>query len=442
MQRERAQIILKNPEGQRVVASAARISTTQGSALEIFEHSGDAAKDMKLIGRVLGSGHKSVLEHQSFSVAFDGVSVLVEQFLIEFRLGSYTVKSRRYVDFSEAGFVIPEGLPKAFLEPYCGRMQALFGIYETLLAHDIPREDARFVLPYCFRSNFYVTANARELVQMICQMAYGRGSQFEEIRSLGLSLADQFEALYPGVLEQERKHFPACAPQPLPKAFAAGCAQRGDAEMISAPADAEAALEAALAFSGRFQPEDGCWLTERNMLALVRDARPRELETLNFTFRIKDVSLAGITHFTRHRMLSLLVPNAATALATGNYVLPESVAAQPEMLALYASAFAGQTELIRELTEQGLPAEYAPYFALAGNTMDILMTINGRELNHFLQLRTCRRAQWEIRGIARRMLALLQDYSDDIFWVFGPSCAVKGHCPEGRLSCGQPETRG
>ena len=441
MQQESAKIILKNEDGLRAVASAARISTTQGSALEIFAKSGDAAKDMKLVQKVLASGHRSVIEHQTFTVAFDGVSVLVEQFLIEFRLASYLVKSRRYVDFSAAGFVIPEDLPEEMREKYCGQMQSLFDVYAKLLERGVPREDARFVLPYCFRSNFYVTVNARELVLMICQMAYGRGSRFAEIRALGLSLAEQFEELYPGVIEVERKHVHKAAPQPLPETFAAGSVRTGGAELISTPADGEALLETAMAFSERFEPEMGDYLTEKNMIALVSDSRARELETLNFTFRIKDVSLAAITHFTRHRILSLLIPNPAQALAGGNYVLPATVAADPEARVMYEEAFVRQTECVKAMAEAGLSAENCAYFALAGHVMDMLMTINARELNHFLKLRTCRRAQWEIRGIAKEMLRLLRAYSDDIFWVYGPSCAVDGRCPEGRLSCGKPESR-
>ena len=441
MQKERVQIINKNADGLRAVASAARISTSQGSALEVLAKAGDAGKDLKLIGKVLASGHRSVLEHQTFTLAFDDVSVLMEQFMIEFRLGSYTVKSRRYVDFSQAGYVVPEHLPEALRADYCARMEALFACYEKLLALEIPREDARFVLPYCFRSNFYVTANARELALMICQLAWGRGSRFEELRAAGLSLAAQFEEMYPDVLDKMRPTLPACAPQPLPKAFNAGTARTGTAALISAPADGQAALETAMAFSGRFAPEDGIYLTERNVLSLLRDARPRELEALNFTFRLGNVSQAGITHFTRHRMLSLQVPNAAMALEKGDYVLPESIAARPEAREIYAAAFAAQVEAVKDLYARGLPEEYLPYFALAGHVTDILMTVNARELNHFLQLRTCRRAQWEIRGIARQMLALLREYSDDIFWAFGPSCAVQGRCPEGRLSCGHPETR-
>ena len=41
MEKGTASILLKNAEALRVVASSARISTQQGTALEIFEKSGD-----------------------------------------------------------------------------------------------------------------------------------------------------------------------------------------------------------------------------------------------------------------------------------------------------------------------------------------------------------------------------------------------------------------
>ena len=86
----------------------------------------------------------------------------------------------------------------------------------------------------------------------------------------------------------------------------------------------------------------------------------------------------------------------------------------------------------------GVPAHDMAYLALSGHVMDILIEMNARELLHFIKLRTCTRAQWEIRNVARAMLNQLKEYDEDIFWVFGPSCYVDGKCPEGRLSCGKP----
>ena len=110
MNRSQAIIINRNPEALRAAAASARISTQQGTAMEIYADSQGDARDLKLIDKVLSSGHKSVIEHQTLTVAFNDVSVLAEQFMIECRLASFTVKSRRYVDFGAAGWVCPEGL--------------------------------------------------------------------------------------------------------------------------------------------------------------------------------------------------------------------------------------------------------------------------------------------------------------------------------------------
>ena len=110
-------------------------------------------------------------------------------------------------------------------------------------------------------------------------------------------------------------------------------------------------------------------------------------------------------------------------------------------MAEYAAAFEKQAALAAKLRSMGFAAADMGYLALAGHVIDIMFTMNGRELLHFLKLRTCTRAQWEIRSAAKQMLSQLRDRCDDIFWVYGPSCLVDGRCPEGRLSCGKPEFR-
>ena len=44
-----ASILQRNEEALRTVASSARISTQQGTALEIYEKSGDRQKDLNLV---------------------------------------------------------------------------------------------------------------------------------------------------------------------------------------------------------------------------------------------------------------------------------------------------------------------------------------------------------------------------------------------------------
>ena len=440
MNNSKAVIIVNNPQALRVAASSARISTQQGTALEIFSRSQGDEKDLRLIDKVLSSGHKSVIEHQTFSVAFDDVSVLVEQFVIECRLASFTVKSRRYVDFAGAGFVRPDGLDATQRSAYDAAMEARFADYERLMALGVPKEDARFVLPYCLRSNFYMTMNARELIAMVCAMLEGRGKGFAEIESLGRQLKEQFDGIYPGVIDAELRHVPAGAPMALPQAISDPAEGVGDAALLSATPNAEALLEAAMGFCGRFEPEDGRYCTDANLRRLMLDVRPRELELLNYVFRVENISLACLTHFARHRIDSPLIPPVAKALAGGRYVLPETVKAVPEAEAIFRAAFAAQAEAARRALSLGVSAQDVAYFALSGHQLDILLGMNARQLAHFMRLRTCSRAQWEIRGVAGRMLALLEEALPQLFGLYGPSCRF-GPCPEGRMSCGKPKER-
>ena len=62
--------------------------------------------------------------------------------------------------------------------------------------------------------------------------------------------------------------------------------------------------------------------------------------------------------------------------------------------------------------------------------------MNARELHHFFRLRLCRRAQWEIREMARLMLAESRAAAPVIFRRAGPSCLF-GPCTEAR-PCGRP----
>lgn len=434
MERGSARIIRKNEEALGVVASAARISTQQGTALEILARSGDRERDLKLAGKVLASGHRSVIEHQTLSVAFDNVSVLTEQFVIEFRLASFTVKSRRYVDFSDAGYVLPDGMNEEVRAAYCERTEALFALYERLLELGIPKEDARFVLPYGFRSNFFATMNARELMHMIGAMLVGRGSVYSELMRLGGQLKEQFDALYPGLLDEELRARPAELCEGSAGPLLAGTAKEPVIRLVSAPMDPIAALDTAMRFGRRFSGFDG-----ENMKALMLDARPRELEILQYSFRIDNISLACVTHFTRHRMLSLQLRHELNALCDGNYVLPESIAENDEANRLYCDAFAEQTAAAEQAQADGAANEQLAYFAMAGHLTSILISMNARELMHFAKLRCCNRAQWEIRGVAQAMIELLNETdAREIFCNFGPSCAVTGKCPEGKMSCGRP----
>ncbi|MBQ8027664.1 MAG: FAD-dependent thymidylate synthase, partial [Clostridia bacterium] len=112
--------------GEKMCAAGGRISTQPGNALGIWEKSQDDEKNANLIDKVTRSGHNSTVEHIMFNLAFNDVSVIVEQFMIEFRLASFTVKSRRYVDFYDAGFYMPKFKSEDSKAKFTAHISSLF----------------------------------------------------------------------------------------------------------------------------------------------------------------------------------------------------------------------------------------------------------------------------------------------------------------------------
>lgn len=449
MSESKVLIIGMSDTGEAIPAASGRISTQAGTATEIFEKSVDNPKNPALIGKITRSGHNSVLEHTVYNMAFENVSVFCEQFIIEFRLASFTVKSRRYVDFADAGFYTPSGLEGEAAELYDGSMRSFFADYSRLLELGIPKEDARFVLPYCLYSNFFCTANARELLRMIDSMLRGRGSAFPELRAIGESLLAQMTELTPGIaasLENVRRHavkgreFPRLD---LPDAGRDSADGLPDVELLSCTPDADMCVaRSCLAGYAPMSAADTDLVLGKpdNVRALVDWAvhtdRARALECVNCTFAVRGVSLSTLTHFTRHRMQSLIAPGLELT-DRSTRIMPESVKNNETALGIYADAFLRLDALYKDLLGRGVPYYDLVYCQLSGNTVDIVITMNARELRLFFALRTCSRAQWEIRRLADLMLTEARRAAPGIFNCFGPSCYTFGECPEGAMTCGR-----
>ena len=440
----KAIIIGLTDTGEKIPAASGRISTQPGTALEILDLSKDPQKNANLISKVTRSGHNSTVEHTVFNLAFQNVSVLVEQFIIEFRLASFTVKSRRYVDFAKLGYYVPHFTSKAVHDKYIAHMDYLYKEYEYFIEKGIPKEDARFLLPYSLYSNFYCTLNAREMINMLYAMIYGRGSEFAEIRTLGESLLEQARRLTPGIFTDFENRRPTVQDTPKfnYKPISEYIEKEDAVELLSYTPDAAKAIARAALIENCNLPtkqiediisdKDEC---SKIIKAVISSKRQRALEAATFTFRINNVSLSCLTHFARHRMQSIGIPSLTLTDRT-RHILPATIEKYPDLKERYCEAFIKTNELYNDLKKSGVSEELLAYVQLSGNTVDIVTTINGRELLLFMKLRSCNRAQWEIRDFAIDMLKKLRAADSTVFNFYGPSCYVS-KCPEGPLTCGK-----
>ncbi|MDR0309391.1 MAG: FAD-dependent thymidylate synthase [Candidatus Methanoplasma sp.] len=176
---------------------------------------------------------------------------------------------------------------------------------------------------------------------------------------------------------------------------------------------------------------------QRTLGKIVGMGHHSVIEHAVFTFSADGVSRALTHQLVRHRIASFSQQSQRyVPLKEPTYVIPETVKADQRSLKLYEEIMRRIWDAYGELAET-IPAEDARYVLPNGCTTNITITMNARELLHFFSLRCCERAQWEIRELAERMLALCMEVSPAIFADGGPPC-VRGQCPEGELSCGRP----
>ena len=152
------------------------------------------------------------------------------------------------------------------------------------------------------------------------------------------------------------------------------------------------------------------------------------LEHAVFTFKIEGLSRVALAQLTRHRLASFVVQSQRyVKLKEPEMVIPESIA-NSEFYVEAKGIMAEASELYRRMVEAGIPCEDARYVLPQAVETDLVMTMNARELLHFFSLRTCNRAQWEIRKVADEMLKICRQVAPVIFEKAGPGC-VRGHCP-------------
>lgn len=428
--RAKAVILSETKEGTRISASSSTISTRAGTALEIWEKRTDKEKNLDLIGKVVASGHKTVIEHHYFNLAFENVSVFVEQFLIEFRLAAYTIKSRRYVNFSKAGYNMPTNIDKEHLIQIEAHVNDMFKVYDQLVDGGINVEDARFVLPYAFASNIYASMNTRQLVYLICNMIYGRGKHFEEIYDLGLQLKEQLEKTYPNMVEREKNKYKNYAlnldtyPTNNQITF-----EKASTQILQAPASESEVMKHALQLLG---------VKSFNFNSMATDGKiARLLEHFNYTVAFKNLTLSTLTHLVRHRIQSISVPYLQTFAYSYNFIMPPKIEENKQLKDLYLNAIKANRQLFEKLKDSGCAPENLIYITLSGATVDVISTLNTRELHHVFKLRTCTRAQWEIMDMMTDLLFDLRKISPGLFNKMGASCYTDGACPEGKFSCGR-----
>lgn len=176
----------------------------------------------------------------------------------------------------------------------------------------------------------------------------------------------------------------------------------------------------------------------KNMMdRVIRSGHHSIIEHVSFTFAIEGVSRALTHQLVRHRVGASFSQQSQryVKINKATYVTPPSIAKSPSDQ-MYDEVMAFAWRVYDALIKEGVHPEDARYVLPNACTTNIIMTMNGRELMHFLALRCCNRTQWELREVAWEIRRLLMEVAPDIFKHSGPKCWFGG-CSEMK-PCGNP----
>jgi thymidylate synthase (FAD) len=159
-------------------------------------------------------GHGSVLEHANYSLLLEGVSRSLTHELVRHRAGfAYSQLSQRYVDETDANFVIPPAVigdaaletawkaqMESALAAYIAMVEALMERYgwiaDKVHRRKMAREAARAVLPNATETKIVVTGNARAWRTML-ELRSGEGAE-QEIRRCAVAVLRVLQGIAPG----------------------------------------------------------------------------------------------------------------------------------------------------------------------------------------------------------------------------------------------------
>jgi len=181
--------------------------------------------------------------------------------------------------------------------------------------------------------------------------------------------------------------------------------------------------DSAVAYNKLVQRVDHC----------VRNGHGSVLEHAVVTFHISDISRACSHQIVRHRLASYSQQSQRYCKIDVDsdawYVLPDwfdssltekmnpDIPTNEQMFRFAMETCS--TEYLKALA-QGCRPEDARYMLPEATKTELVMTMNVRELFHFLDVRLDKRAQWEIRDVAQKMInAITEDDSvecDSVEW--------------------------
>ncbi len=164
--------LISKPQNMlKTIYTACRTCYSADSPLNIYDcdSAQDEEKMLKLISRVVSSGHYSTIEHIQVSFAISNISRACSHQLVRHRHMSFSQKSQRYVkEKGQFDYLTPDTIENnpELKQKFDDFMEKISEFYLELTSAGIPAEDARAVLPNAASTSMVASLNLRELIHL------------------------------------------------------------------------------------------------------------------------------------------------------------------------------------------------------------------------------------------------------------------------------------
>jgi thymidylate synthase (FAD) len=183
----------------------------------------------------------------------------------------------------------------------------------------------------------------------------------------------------------------------------------------AAPAPAEKLIEYAGRICYRSQ-ERGPKATARFIRRRVEEGHESIIEHGCASFEIIGISRSCSHQLVRHRIASYSQESQRYVdMSDPEWVIPPSIAADPQALAIWKRSLAQTQEAYRQLRARGIAKEDARFLLPNAAATKLVMTANFRELLHLFRIRISPHAQWEICQLSIRMLEEVYAHAPNVF---------------------------
>lgn len=151
--------------------------------------------------------------------------------------------------------------------------------------------------------------------------------------------------------------------------------------------------------------------------AIIKSGHESCIEHASVTFEIDGISRVVTHELVRHRIGFSYSQRSQRYVNESNpeYITPKEIVNNPEASMTYAQAMDFAWFAYKKLQELGLKNEIARYVLPNACRTKICVTANFRALRNFLKLRLSKRAQPEIREMAKLMLEKLIEIAPSCF---------------------------